>query len=391
MQKRRLHLITKQIIHILFALVGLLLPLQAGAQAQQEIDSLTQQQLWQQPDFVRAYYVVAEPGGALYSVYGHACLHLVCPAYGLDYFFSYESEDAARKILTFLSGRLRMGMRALPAEEYLSGFAEDGRGVKEYELLLPIDKKRELWRLLDEKTMEGMDLPYDYEARGCAYSCVAILNEALGDNGIEYGEWSPRFRRTRREMCNDFSQRDFPWNTVIVNAVVGADVTERLAPEEKLIIPTEVAEVLQAAKYNGEYILSREAHELLPSLTESRRPLFTPMLAAIILLLLALANLYLHTPYIDWLVLGVATLFGIMVTYLVVVSTLPCSSFNWLIIPFNILPAVCWHWRRYWALPYAGLIGLWLIYSLVAPHQLAEGATMVVALAFMVTLLNRQR
>ena len=56
--------------------------------ANQEIDSVRQQELWQQQDFVRAYYVVAEPGGALYSVFGHACLHMVCPAYGLDYFFS---------------------------------------------------------------------------------------------------------------------------------------------------------------------------------------------------------------------------------------------------------------------------------------------------------------
>ena len=96
--------------------------------ADQPTDSL-QQELWQQPDFVRAYYVVAEPGGALYSIFGHACLHLVCPAYDLDYFFSYESEEASKKVLTFLSGNLQMGMAAVDPEAYLSGFEKDGRGV----------------------------------------------------------------------------------------------------------------------------------------------------------------------------------------------------------------------------------------------------------------------
>ena len=83
---------------------------------EQEIDSIKRAELWKDPNFVRAYYVVAEPGGALYSIFGHACLHLVCPAYDLDYFFSYESEEASKKVLTFLSGNLQMGMSAADTE-----------------------------------------------------------------------------------------------------------------------------------------------------------------------------------------------------------------------------------------------------------------------------------
>lgn len=358
--------------------------------AGQQSDSVSQEELWQQQDFVRAYYVVAEPGGALYSVFGHACLHLVCEAYDLDYFFSYESEGAARKILKFLSGNLVMGMTAVTREEYLSGFAEEGRGVKEYELNLPIEQKRELWRILDEKIAEGMNLPYDYEARGCAYTCVQILEETLGAGAIEYGEWSPRFNRTRREICNDFTLRDFPWNTLFINAFVGADVTEHLSPREKMIIPTEVAEVLQYAKYNGEDLLSREAHILLPSGHKESTSWFTPMVAALILLLLAVASMYTAKTYIDMLILVIVTFIGVVITYLVVVSTLPCSSFNWLIIPFNILPAICWKWRQWWALPYAVIIGLWLIYSLVNPHQLADSSMLVTALAFMIVLINNK-
>lgn len=383
-------MITKKIAHIVFLLLCLLMPMAANAQAEQEIDSLRQQELWQQPDFVRAYYVVAEPGGALYSVFGHACLHMVCPAYGLDYFFSYESEDAVSRLLKFFSGRLQMGMRGMTAEEYLKGFAEEGRGVKEYELNLPIDKKRELWRVLDEKAAEGMALPYDFEARGCAYSCVAMLNEALGETKIEYGEWSPRFNRTRREIANDFAHPQFPWNFMVITSIVGAEYDRVDTIIEKLLVPTEVAEVLQYAKVDGEYMLSREAHELLPSVATISAPWITPMMVALLLLALAILAWFVKVPYIDWLILGIATCIGAIETYLVVFSTLPCTSWHWLIIPFNILPAICWKWRRYWALPYAVLIGVWAVCMLASPHQLVDNAMLVTALAFAMILLNKR-
>lgn len=361
-----------------------------AAQEKQEIDSLTQQMLWRQPDFVRAYYVVAEPGGALYSVFGHACLHMVCPAYGLDYFFSYESEDAARKILTFLAGNLRMGMRAMKADEYLSGFAEEGRGVKEYEFNLPIDVKRELWRVLDEKTVEGMDLPYDFETRGCAYTCVKMLEETLGDTQIEYGDWSPRFNRTRREICNDFGKHDFPWNMMFVMALVGAGDDNIKSPTEKLIIPTELAEVWQRAKVNGEYLLALDAHELLPSKHQPNTPWFTPTIAALILLALAIFAWFVDWSYFDWVVLAVVTLLGGVMTYLVVFSSLPCTDWNWLIIPFNILPIIGWKWRRYWSVFYAVVLIVWIVCMLVSVHIIADKSMIITALAFVLILLNKR-
>lgn len=114
-------------------LMGSLMPVCAQTQASKDtITPEQQQELWKQPDFVKAYLVVAEPGGALYSIFGHACLHLVCEAYDLDYFFTYESEDASKKVWQFLRGNLKMGMAALTPEEYLSDYKAEGRGVVEY-------------------------------------------------------------------------------------------------------------------------------------------------------------------------------------------------------------------------------------------------------------------
>ena len=355
------------------------------------VSNVEQEELWQQPDFVRAYFVVIEPGGALYSVFGHACLRLVCPSFDLDYIFTYESENAARKVLTFLAGNLKMGMASVKTEEYMREYEAEGRGVKQYEFNLPIEYKRELWRVLDQHVAEGMNLPYDFESRGCAFACSVILNEALNGEKLDYADWSPRFHRTRREICNDFAKHTYPWNMMIIMGLVGTDVDKNIPVEEKLIITTELAEVWQNAKFHGEYLLSRDAEVLLESRQKEQAHIwFTPMLVAILLFVMAVVGLFVRFPYLDWIVLGAVTVIGVVITYLLFFSSLPCTTWNWLIVPFNVLPVIAWKWRRYWSIPYACVILVWIAGMLLSLHQLVDSSMIVLAAAFVVVLLNNR-
>lgn len=340
-------------------------------------------------DFVKAYYVVVEPGGSLYSVFGHACLHLICPTFGLDYYFSYESENASEKILKFLSGNLKMGLISLNPIEYLSPYQQEGRGVKEYEILLPIDLKRELWRVLDEHVAEGIYLPYDYEARGCAYSCHKLLDEALAGTPIYYAPWKAKNLRTRREMLYDSGHTYFPWNTFFILSMIGIDADFSLPPQEKVVIPVDLAEVWQKAKVNNKPLISSSPKETLPSTIIYKRTFVTPLLIGFVLLLLVITGWILNKPYADWLILVLVTALGMFFTYLVVISSLPCTEWNWLIIPFNILPAICWKWRRYWALPYAAICAIWLVAMLVYPHRLIDPTYIPLTLAWITVLLKQ--
>ncbi len=370
-------------------LTGSLMPVCAQAQAAKDtITPEQQQELWKQPDFVKAYLAVAEPGGALYSIFGHACLHLVCEAYNLDYYFTYESENAAKKIWLFIQGKLKMGMMALTPDEYLSDYRAEGRGVKEYELNLPIDIKRELWRVLDEHVMEGIYLPYDFEARGCAYACTQVLKEAMDTVQIEYAGWQEKYNRTRREIGNDYAKELYPWNMMFLMMTVGTDVDKEMPCEEKLILPVDLAEAWQSAKVNGEQLLSSEAHMLLESEHSHRAPWCKPWMVAVLLLVLAVVNLWWGCRYIDWLILGLVTLIGVLMTYLVIFSELPCTGWYWLIIPFNILPAIAWKWRKYWALPYAGLLVVWMIGMIVPAHRLVDPALLILTAAWGIVLLK---
>ena len=342
-------------------------------------------------DFVIASLLVADPGTVLYSVLGHACLRLQCPTFGMDYCFSYEAEDVSKKVLSFLAGNLQMGLYAIPVEDYCALYREDGRGVYEYALNLPIEIKRELWRILDEKIAEGHRLPYDYYHRGCAITIVDFIKEAMGETVIVYDRSLYEHAPTARELCIANSQLAL-WVQFVALFLVGNEADIPLVGEKQLIIPTYLVDAWQKAKVNGEYLLESEPTVLVEGKPQINDGWFTPMVLAMILLVLALINLWVKYPYFDWLMLVAQTLVGCGMTYLIVFSDLCCTEWNWLFIPFNPLPAICWYWRKHWALPYAGILALWCIAMTAMTiwgHVLVDWSHIVMVLAWIVIVVKQ--
>lgn len=336
--------------------------------------------------FVKVGLVIAEPGDVLYSILGHACLHLQCPYYGLDYIFSYESEDVSTKVGRFLLNDLKMGMLALSPEEYLEPYRAEGRGVREYALNLPPEVKMRLWQVLDSKVLEAT-VPYDYIKRGCAIAVLHALQEACGEIPMDLPVTGKAFNRTLREMFYDNAPKG--WQLFYAMTLVGGAVDDPDLPKtEKLIVPRELLATLQHTEVGGQTLVAEEALELLPAVNQYKGDRFTPLHASLLLLLLAIASLFWQRPYIDWLLLALQTALGLLMMWLFF-SPLPGTEWSWLVIPFNPLPLLLWHWRRYWALPWALVLLVWIIGMLCAPHRLVEYAHIVFVLAFVFVLLKQ--
>ena len=335
-------------------------------------------------DFVIASLLVADPGTVMYTVLGHACVRLQCPSFGMDYCFSYESESVRNRVLDFLSDKLMMGLFAIPVEEYCDFYRNDGRGVYEYTLNLPIEVKRELWRILDEHVAQGHRLPYDYYHRGCATTALEFVKEALGEIVIVYDRSLYEYAPTARELCVKYSQ-DAKWVQFFALILVGSEADEPLVGDKQLIIPIDLVHALQKAKVNGEYLLESDPMVLVEGEPQVNDGWFTPLVLAIILLVLSIINLWVKYPYFDWLMLAAQTIVGCGMTYLIVFSDLCCTDWNWLIIPFNPLPAICWKWRRYWAFPYVGVLIVWCVAMTAISiwgHKLVSWSHILMVLAF---------
>ncbi len=340
-------------------------------------------------DFVRAYVVVADPGSMLYAAYGHTCLHLVCEAYNLDYCFSYESEQWDTQPAALLAGKLKMGMLAIPFEDYVATYAADSRAVRQYELQLPIAVKRELWRVLDEEMMKGMDRPFDVESNGCTATCITFVRKALDTIPIIYAPWGDEYKKTTREISYDYAKVTWGrfWAMTIMSYGIGDDAS--IPKEKQIAVPVQLVEVWQKATVNGEPLLSDYAEVVQPISKPVESTWLSPMIFAILCLVLAIVHVIWNKDYIGWGLLVLYGLFSVLITYLVLFCKLPgADGWNWLIIPFNVLPLMLWKWRIHWAVIYAGIIAIWCVGMLFAPHQLVELTHILMALAFGIMILK---
>ena len=293
-----------------------------------------------------------------------------------------------------------MGMFSASPDLILDEYRNEGRGVREYKLNLSPTQKQELWRVVDQMIALGVDRPYDYFHYGCAISIVDIVNQAIKPQKIQYNAWPDYFTGTLREIgYRSVTKSGFLWNRFALMTLAGSDIDGSLPQERKLIIPEDLVTVWQKATIDGKPLLEPSPRVLVESGNAQVSTWFTPLVVAILLLMLALTsllsvwmksiNLRLCSKVIDYLVFAIQMLMGMVVCYTVFLSPLPCTRWNWLIIPFNILPAMFWHWRKYWALPYAIVIALWCGGMLCAPHRLVEYAHIILALSFSIILLKQ--
>ena len=342
-------------------------------------------------DFVIASLLVADPGTVMYSVLGHSSIRLRCPVYNMDYCFTYESEDERQKVLSFLAGKLKMGFFVISFDDFCNIYSKDGRGVYEYKFNLPIEVKREVWRVLEKYLHMDQLVPYDYLNRGCAIRVKDIIKEALGETVIIYDRTLYEQAPTARELCIKHSQ-NAKWVQFVALFLVGSEADEPLVGDKQLIIPTDLVHAWQQATVFGEPLLASEPIVLVEGKPQVVDGWFTPIVLAILLLVLAIANLFWSRPYFDWLMLTLQTIVGCGMTYLICFSDLCCTDWNWLIIPFNPLPLIFWHWRKYWALPYAGVLAVWcLAMAAVAiwGHVLVDWSHIVMVVAWIIIVIKQ--
>ena len=245
------------------------------------------------PNFVTASLLIFGPGNELYACAGHVAFRLECPTFKLDYVFSYEGESAADQVFKFFSGRLKMGMFAVPTQDFLKQYIETGRGCKQYVLELSPSAKVRLWKLFDDLVAKGADLPYDYIKRGCAQSTLATLLTAIRPERIESGVWPEKFQHSRRELLHSYIA-DSPWTCLLLHTISGPAADFAPSMVDKIITPDDLLEYLSRIRVEGRSILTSEPVELLPQTLNREKCLVSPMLVAIFIVVLAVLGLFWH-------------------------------------------------------------------------------------------------
>lgn len=334
-------------------------------------------------DFVLVSLCVADP--TTYSddalgTSGHAFLRLQCPTFGLDYCFSYEGERVNDNLYRYISGKTKMGMFGVHTDEYIADYRKWNRSVHEYALALPPEAEQRLWEIMDNHTTSGLVLRHDLNKYGCAITVVKYVKKALAGTSIVYAD-SELDHMTRREIGYR-SLANHPWLRLISMVFTDNRADKNLPIDEKLIIPADLAMVWQQATVENKPLATYVGDLVEGAPLDDGRPWCTPMLIAIIILLITIGSAFIKYPYWDWFLLGVQAISGIVLIILWLVMKEFGGAAYIMMALFNPLPLICWHWRQYWALPYAGLLASGLIVLACWPHMLIDPALLVLACAY---------
>ena len=250
-------------------------------------------------------------------------------------------------------------------------------------------------QVLDFKTFlsEGTTLDFDYYKRGCAITCVKFLKEALGQKRIQYDPSLYAYSPTARELGRKYTE-NARWVLFYWGFIAGEDVSVPLRGDKQLLMPEDLVQAWQKATVNGEPLITGEPNVLVEGKSQQADGWFTPLMALLLLLVLAIANLFWKQPYWDWVMLAMQTVLGVILIYLMYFSNLCCTSWNWLLIPFNPLPAILWHWRKYWALSYTGILLIWIFVMIglaLWGHILVDWSHILLVVAWMLIVLKQSK
>ena len=339
-------------------MAGLLLATSVAVQAQGKIPWTHGGPLL--PDssnFVTASLLMASPGEAIYSTYGHSAIRMECPVHNLDYCFSFEQEADMGGFIKFFVGKTDAHMMAVPTAKFLAEFKKEGREVKQYILNLTTHEEQELWRLLDNDYVDENFRHFNLLQNNCSSVSLMAIEDVMVDESIDFNGWPEEFKMNNGKVFR-LMTKSSPW-LEFISITLGGTESDTYWEQEQRAAPALLAKAIKKAEIvdtagNRRPMVSGEKI-IFPLKNNVKASPVTPTLVfGILLLLVALITLAqfkwkLHRlgHVFDVLLMALVTLAGFVLIYTSFVSGLFGTHWNWYLVPFNPLPLIIWLlWRK---------------------------------------------
>ena len=240
------------------------------------------------PDFVTVSLCIADPTDQsqdYLGMTGHSFLRLQCPTFDLDYCFSYESERIKGQMWDYLTGKLRMGMYAIPTYEYIEDYRVWKRAVHEYHINMPADAEQRLWEQMDNHMMSENDMQMNLVKYDCANTLLRYVESALSPTQIVY-EWPEKFLTKSAMELAEEQLANYPWSFLVVRLTAGKEYAKLTTPKQKILFPADLLEAWSKATINGEPMLTYVGDIVEAEPVVIQKPWFTPQVCGIVLLML---------------------------------------------------------------------------------------------------------
>lgn len=291
----------------------------------------------------RVSLLTAMPGEDIYQLEGHSGLRIVDESTGRDITVNWGifDFDSPNFVYRFVSGQTDYLCCAYPTEKFFETYRREGRAVVEQTLDLDSIEQARLQQLVYLNLLpENRTYRYNYVKDNCATRPLEIVERAIGKKLLSDAEAQTTFR-SEMKRYHDL----YPWYQFGIDLALGGGIDRPITEREKAFAPVELmAQLADNPLVVETRTYGRQTVEFKPT------PRYlTPMAVGVLVLLLALTAAF----WRGWRVFAsvyfsVAFLAGLLLTFLVFISTHEATSPNVLLLwlnPFCLLGAIL-PWMR---------------------------------------------
>lgn len=344
--------------------------------------------------------ITCGPGTELYSTFGHSAFRIKDPVTGLDRVYNYGTFNfnTPNFYVKFARGKLLYELRAYNFGNFLRGYHEENRWVKEQVLDLKNDQIQQVYDFLENNAKpENRAYKYDFFYDNCSTKMMDVLEKVLGSDLV----FDPNFEEaeyTHRQLIQMYLG-DLPWSDFGIDLALGSVIDREIPSKAYMFLPDYVLQGVDASgiKESGKIKpLVKETNTILDSKPLINKGwsftpfwLFTILAVAVILISIRDFKKRRRNKLLDYILFLFTGITGLVILLLWFATDHSATANNlnilWAFAP-NLVFALILHQNRSYYAHY--MLFLLALLDLVAVLWIARIQVFSIALLPLLVLLN---
>jgi hypothetical protein len=209
-------------------------------------------------DTPRLSLITCDPGGELYSAFGHSALRVFYPESGRDIVFNFGLFDfnTPNFYSKFIRGSLKYMLGIQYTEDFIWQYEREGRGVYEQHLNLTATQRDEILSRLSYLYLpQNRYYLYSFLYKNCTTELRDLIFDVV--NGSKEGYERVISDRTFRQEINDYVRG---WPRFGINLILGSTLDRPVDGFEKMFLPDNLYDgVAELCSEDGVRIVNAES------------------------------------------------------------------------------------------------------------------------------------
>ena len=353
-------------------------------------------------DSVVVSLVTCYPGPDIYELYGHTMLRVRYGSIDMVYNYGIFDFDTPNFMYRFVKGETDYKVAGYDGAYMLIGYRS--RKVVEQKLNLTAGQAMQvLLALVENARPENATYRYNYVYDNCATRPRDIIENVLGDR-LHYSAMHDTltFRQEMRRY-----NANYAWQQFGIDLVLGSGIDYTLSYREQMFVPMVLMQAFAEAQVERDgrleplvsatHVLNdgSDMGDILPPTPAWQSPMAVAMSVLVVVLILSWLDVQRRkvSRWADSLLFGMAGVAGLLVFFLIFVSTHEATSPNyngfWLN-PFALLPAVAiWIKKAKKVLYFYHFANFAVVFVLLACWPLLPQTANAAAFPLMLSLMAR--